>query len=405
MLVYRKIDCLVTNGNLLKNCVQPQEKELGIIRNAALVFSRSKGVVWVGKDSVLPAIFKKKKQIICKGHVAYPGFVDSHTHPVFDGNRAKEFALRTAGASYQEIAQAGGGILSTVSATRKASVKKLSQLVQTRLETAYDFGVRAMEGKSGYGLEKSAELRSLSALQSAEKSFKKIKVLRTCLAAHAVPPEYKNKKEKWVDVICKSILPGVRKRNLASFVDVFCDEGYFSISDTRKIFTTAKSLGFSLRLHGDELANTEAACLAVEMGAKSVDHLLKVSPAGIRALAQSDTIATLLPGTSLFLKEPPAPARELIDGGAAVALATDFNPGTCTTQNLPFIASLATLQLGMTVPEVIIGITWNGACALGIQDMYGALKVGYRGEPVFCKGDHPSAICYHLASGKLVRFS
>ena len=334
--------------------------------------------------------------------MGYPGFVDSHTHPAFAGNRAKEFSMRMEGATYQEIATAGGGILSTVRATRKATQAQLTELIVKRMKTALSFGVRLMEAKSGYGLTLKDETKSLVAILKAQKSVTQLNVISTCLAAHAVPPEFKGKRDLWVNTICEKILPAVKKNKLAPFVDVFCDEGYFTVTDTRKIFMCAKELGLQLRLHGDELANTGSAELGAEMGALSVDHLLKVSDKGIRALSNSDTIATLLPGTSLFLKEPAAPARKLIDAGVPVALASDFNPGSCTTQNLPFIANLAALHLGMSCAEIIAGLTWNGARALAQESNFGALLPGFRGEPVFCEGDHPAAVYYRLAPGGLV---
>lgn len=402
VIVYKNIDCLITNSGLIgSKGLRPNEDSLGIISKGAVVYSFKRGVLWAGKSSSLPKAHKGIKVVDCKGLVAYPGFVDSHTHPAFDGNRAKEFAMRMEGASYREIAAAGGGILSTVTNTRKALTSKLSTLITKRLERAHRFGVRLMEAKSGYGLEKHAEIRSLNAIEAASKKFRNIEVRSTCLAAHAIPVEYRENRDAWMDELCEDILPTIAKRSLADYVDVFCDEGFYTIEESRRIFTVAKELGFKLKMHGDELVNTGSAELAAEMGALSVDHLLKVSDAGIKALANSDTVATLLPGTALFLKEPPAPARKLIDSGACVALASDFNPGSCTTQNLPFIATLAALHLGMTCPEIIAGITYNGARAMGMANKYGALAVGFLGEPVFAEGDHPAAIYYRLAQGPL----
>ena len=398
--VYRSISCLVSNkGMPVRNGLRPSEKDLGIIKNAALVYSKKKGVLWLGKNASLPKTYSKLAHYNCKNFVAYPGFVDSHTHLIFDGNRAEEFSMRMEGKSYSEIAKAGGGILSTVKQTRKASSQRLYELGKKRIDEAYKFGVRLMEAKSGYGLSESSEIKILEVLKKLEKS--KIKIQSTCLAAHAVPPEYKGRKKKWIEKICKSILPKVKKRGLARYVDVFCDAGYFSIEDTKEIFNAAKKLNFSLKLHGDELENTGAAELAAQMNALSVDHLLKVSKKGVKALANSSTIATLLPGTSLFLKEEPAPARALIDAGVGVALATDFNPGSCTTQNLPLIATLASLHLKMTMPEIITAITWNGARAMGMEKSYGTLLPGYLGEVSFCEGEHPAAIYYRMAPKEL----
>lgn len=401
--LYKNIDCLITNKGLLATQGRrPQAKDLGIITKGAVAYSAKQGIVWVGKSRSIPRQMQKTaKHYNCKGLTAYPGFTDPHTHPVFSSNRAKEFSLRLSGATYQEIAAAGGGILSSIKGTRKASLDQLTDLVLQRLKIFHQFGVRQLEAKSGYGLSLAAEIKSLQAIHNASKKFKKIRVHSTCLAAHAIPPEYKTKREQYIRLICEKILPRVKKLQLATFVDVFCDIGFYTPQETRLIFQAAKKLGFALRLHGDELANTESACLAVEFQAHSVDHLLKISHTGVNALAKSNTVATLLPGTAFYLKEPYAPARKLIDSGAIVALASDFNPGSCTTQNLPFICNLAAIQMGMTAPEIVAAITYNASQALGNQESYGALLPGYKGEPVFCAGDDPAAIFYHLAPAKL----
>ena len=402
--VYRNISCLVSNAKLPStNGLFPKESHLGIIKDGALVYSKKEGVLWLGKDKNLPKAFSTKPYYNCKNFVAYPGFVDSHTHLIFAGNRAKEYAMRMEGKSYAEIAQSGGGILSTVKNTRKASKETLYALGEKRLKEAYNFGVRLLEAKSGYGLSEKSEIKILEVLKDLREKKKNIEVVSTCLAAHAIPSEYKRNRKAWIKKICTSILPKVKKNNLASFVDVFCDEGYFTIEETREIFSCAKKLNFHLKLHGDELKNTGASELAAEMKALSVDHVLKISKKGIRALSASSTVATLLPGTSLFLKENPAPARKLIDAGVAVALATDFNPGSCTTQNLPFIATLASLHLNMNIAEIIAAITWNGARALAREKNYGTLLPGYLGEPSFCEGDHPAALYYRMAPSSLGR--
>lgn len=400
--IYRRIECLVTNAGMLRtNGIHPQLEDLGIIRDAALVFSSVKGVVWVGRDKELPKNFHKGTSFDCRGLVGYPGLVDSHTHPAFGGDRAGEFARRLSGATYQEIAESGGGILSTVHASRSLAPAKMKQLVAERIARARAFGVRLMEAKSGYGLSRESELAALKAIRAGARAQKSVRILSTCMAAHAFPPEFRDDRDVWVEKICTEILPLVARQKLARFVDAFCDKGYFTNEQTEKVFAAAKKLDLRVRMHGDELADTGGAELAAKLGALSVDHLLKVSESGIKALARSGTIATLLPGTSLFLRATPAPARRLIDGGVAVALATDFNPGTCPTQNLPFIATLGAVQLGMTTAETIAAITWNGARALGMEKEYGALLPGYRGEPVFSQGDDPAAIYYWMAPDSL----
>ncbi len=402
-ILYRNISCLVTNAPMREtNGIRPKESHLGVITDGAVVWDTKNNVVlWAGATKSVPRKFRTRawRPVSARGFVAYPGLVDCHTHPVFDGDRSREFQLRMQGATYQEIALAGGGILNSMKATRAASKSRLSCLLQQRLKTAYSFGVRLMEAKSGYGLSLKDEVKSLEALRAV--SVKGIAVYPTCMAAHAIPPEFRGKSSDYVALICEKILPLVAKRKLARSVDVFCDSGYFSLSESRDILKAGLSLGLSARIHGEELSLTGAAELAAELGALSVDHLLKVSPNGIRALANSKTVGVLLPGTALYLREPPAPARALLDGGARVALASDFNPGSCPTQNLPLIGTLAALHMGMTTAEIIAGLTWNAAGALGLNECWGALSPGMRGGPVFCAGDHPSSLFYNMAPATL----
>jgi imidazolonepropionase len=400
--VFNKIACLVTNeGVVAKSGVRPEEKDLGLVHNAALVYSQAKGVLWSGPEKSLPKEFKAKqwKHFDCKGLTAYPGLVDAHTHPVFAGDRSREFELRMRGATYQEIAAAGGGIATTVKSTRAASTKELQDLLEARLEKAKGFGVRLLEAKSGYGLDIKTEMRSLEVIKKAK--TKGIEVVATCLAAHAIPPERKHEREAYIKEIAEVILPKVAKLKLAEYVDVFCDQGYFTVDEALFLVKAAYNLNLSARLHGEELAHTGIAAKAAELGVHSVDHLLKIDDAGIKALAKAGTVAVLLPGTSFYLRETPAPARKLIDAGVLVAVATDFNPGTCPTQNLPLIGSISAIALGMTTAEIIAALTWNGARSLRREKTYGALLPGFRGMPAFAEGDHPSALFYNLAPAAL----
>lgn len=403
-LVYRKIACLVTNeGVAAKGGVRPTQDDLGLIANAALAFDPSIGVLWVGPDKNLPKPFRAKawKHVDCRGLTAYPGLVDAHTHPVFAGDRALEFELRMQGAKYSEIAAAGGGILTTVKATRAASSAALYQLLEQRVRTAHGFGVRLLEAKSGYGLDHATEIRSLEVIRRANRAKLGVELVPTCMSAHALPPEKKDKREEFLREIEEKTLPFVAQKKLAEYVDVFCDEGFFSVDETLRILRVAHSLKLSTRVHGEELGLTGIAEKAAELGAHAVDHLLKVNDRGIAALARTGTVAVLLPGTALYLREPPAPARKLIDQGAVVAIATDFNPGTCPTQNLPFIGTLSAIHLSMTTAEIIAGLTWNAARSLRRESRYGTLLPGAAAAPVFAKGDHPSSLFYALAPAAL----
>jgi imidazolonepropionase len=423
-IVYRKISCLVTNEGVSRKAgVRPLETDLGLISDAALVFDPKVGVLWVGKDKELPKSFKAKawKHFDCNGLTAYPGLVDAHTHPVFAGDRSVEFELRMKGASYKEIAAAGGGILTSVKATRAASTPVLTKLLEQRTREAYGFGVRLMEAKSGYGLDFVSELRSLQVIKSVNAKAKKsqiknkgkarenlstvstapLQLIPTCMAAHAIPPELKEKRGDYLALVREKILPEVKKKKLAEYVDVFCDEGFFSVDESLELIHIAHKLGFRTRVHGEELGLTGIARKAAEAGVHSVDHLLKVDDAGIRALAKCGTVAVLLPGTALYLREPPAPARRLIDQGTVVALASDFNPGTSPTQNLPFIGTLAAITLGMSTAEIIAGLTWSAARSLRRETQFGTLMVGAKCGPVFAQGDHPSALFYRMAPSLL----
>lgn len=303
-----------------------------------------------------------------------PGLVDCHTHLVFAGDRSAEFARRCGGESYQKIASEGGGILTTVKATREATEAGLLRLAKARVRESLSYGVRTLELKSGYGLDEASELKQLVVARKLAKAFPEVGFQSTYLGAHAIPKG--RSRQEYVSEIVEKTLPHIASQGLADSVDVFVDEGYFEVSDARMILAEAKRLGLSVKLHADELGNTESAALACELGALSADHLLQISERGIQALAGSETTAVLLPGTAYYLRAAHAPARRLIDAGARVAIATDFNPGTCMTLNLPLVLNIAALYLGMSRAELLASVTYNAACALGLQERRGSLEPG-----------------------------
>ncbi len=360
-----------------------QEQDLGRIQDGAIVYSVRKigkneipsKILWVGPTSDLPKKWKKtKKTNLAHRAAIVPGFVDCHNHLIFAGDRSDEFAQRCAGVSYQEIAAKGGGIRATVSATRNANPAELEALASQRLEELYAYGVRTVEVKSGYGLSFEAEKKILEIIPRLQKKYPKMTLTATFLGAHAFPPD--ETRENYIHQILHTMLPEIARKKLADSCDVFVDEGYYTLAEGRRILTAARDLGLNIKIHADELANTESSALAAELGALSADHLLKISKEGIQKLAQSNTVAVLLPGTAFYLKAPYAPARELIDSGACVALATDFNPGTCMTLSLPVIMTLSALYLGMSRAEIFAAVTFNPAKALGLHKTKGTLEAG-----------------------------
>ncbi len=366
------------------------DDDLGRILDGALVLSvktvRGKvipqRIEWVGPTSQLPKRFSKIRATNLKGKRAIiPGLVDCHTHLVFAGDRSEDFAERCAGVSYQEIARKGGGIARTVRATQLASEAELLKSAELRAREMFAFGVRTLEIKSGYGLTLEDELKILRVAAQLKRKLPEMHIHSTFLGAHDFPPGIdracKESRKDSIRQIVDVMLPEVKRLGLADSCDVFVDDGYFTLREGQHILTRAKQLGFSLKLHADELSNTESTRLAVKMAALSADHLLQVSLSGIRALAKSrKTVAVLLPGTAFYLKADHAPARKLIQAGACVALATDFNPGSSMCASLPAIMTIAALYLQMTRAEIFAAVTYNGAKALGCEDRLGTLEVG-----------------------------
>lgn len=386
-------ELLTGEGVRRKDGRRIQEEDLGRIQDGAIAYSvktvpyfdfstGKKGmkvvsdkILWVGESNSLPEEYRAFPIFDLDGkNAVIPGLIDCHTHLVFSGNRAHEFAARCGGASYEEIAKAGGGIQTTVNATREASEEELFSLGRARIEEAHRFGIRTIEVKSGYGLTLESELKILRTIRRLQEATPEVTLIPTFLGAHDFPRELS--RENYINLLITEMLPAVASEKLAAACDVFIDVGYFKREEGRQILEKAKALGLSVKVHADELANTESAKLAVDLGALSADHLLKVSAEGIQALAASETTAVLLPGTAFYLKAPHAPARALLDTGARVAISTDFNPGTSMTLNLPAVMTISALYLGMTRSELFAAVTYNAARALGIHERKGSLEVG-----------------------------
>jgi imidazolonepropionase len=347
---------------------------LGVIRGGALAAGGGK-IVWVGKTGQIGKavrLLPGGRELDAHGRVVMPGFVDSHTHAIFAGSREQEFAQRTAGVSYQDIAAAGGGIPTTVQATREATTDELVALATRRLDLVLQHGTTTMEAKSGYGLTTADEVKILEAIRLLQDQHP-VEIHPTFFGAHEVPPEYRENADGYIDLVVGEMIPAVATKRLAEFCDVFCDQAAFSVEQSRRVLQAGLEHGLRPRLHADEFAASGGAELAAEVGALSADHLLRVRRDGIRALKAAGVTATLLQGTAFFLGLPYAPARAFLEAGLRVALATDFNPGSSYTPNMQLILTLACTQMRMTVEEAIEAATVGGAHALGLQAQVGAL--------------------------------
>jgi len=333
--------------------------------------------------------------IDAKGRAVLPGFVDSHTHFVFSGFRAEEFSWRLRGDSYMEIMNRCGGIVNTVQATRKATMEELVQSGINRLDSMLSFGVTTVEGKSGYGLDCDTEIKQLEVMAHLNK-IHYLDIAPTFLGAHAVPEAYKGKEDGFIEFMMSDVLPRVAERNLAEFCDIFCEKNVFSVEQSRHLLSKAKELGLKLKLHADEIVQTGGAELAAELEAISADHLLQASEEGIRQMAATGVVATLLPATAFSLKEPYARGRYMIDSNCAVALATDFNPGSCFTESIPLIFALATLYMDITTEEAITALTINAAAAIDRADTIGSLDVGKYGDLAVLEYPSYKFIPYHI---------
>jgi len=335
------------------------------------------------------------QRLDAKGGTLVPGFVDPHTHLPWAGSREEEFAQRLAGKTYMEIAAEGGGILSTVRATREASETDLIAGVLDRLDLMLAYGTTTAEAKSGYGLTLDDELKQLDAIRRASEEHP-VDLVPTLLAAHETPPEYRNDKERYLDIVCQEIIPATSEAGLARFCDVFCEKGVFSAEESHRVLTAGAQYGLAPRLHADEFVDSGGAELAAELNALSADHLTAVSPAGVEAMATAGVTAVLLPGTSFFLmKHKYAPARRLLEAGVPIALATDCNPGSSFTESVPMVFVLAVYELGLSIEEALTAATLNAACCLGLGRSIGSIEVGKQADLVVIAAPNLLHLAYH----------
>lgn len=371
--------------------------QLGVVEHAAIAIAGTNILAVGPRDAVHHAadITENTRIIEADNRVVMPGFVDPHTHPVFAGTRADEYALRVAGATYEEILARGGGILDTMRRTRAATADDLFQTARSHLDTMLRYGTTTVEAKSGYGLDTKSELKLLRVIRRLDAEHP-LDVVSTFMGAHVTPPEFHNRIDDYVKLIIEQMLPAVVDEGLADYCDVWCEETIFNESQSRHILEAAQAYGLRLRLHANQLTAAGGTQLGVEIGADSVDHLERLPAEEIPRLAQSSTIATLLPGVAFTLHEPYPEARALIDAGVAVALGTDFNPGSCFTESMPMVLALACNQLRMTPAEAITAATINAAWSLNRADRIGSLEAGKQADMLVIDAPDYRHLPYHF---------
>ena len=391
---------IIKNASELVTCRGKAPKKgsdmsnIGIIYNGSVVIEDGI-IVDVDEASNISSRYDESEYevIDASEKAVLPGFIDSHTHLIFGGYRADEFSWRLRGDTYMSIMERGGGITSSVRATRSTVLEEFVETGRKRLDKMMAFGVTTVEGKSGYGLDEETEIRQLEAMRILNESHP-VDIAATFLGPHSVLPEWKGKEDEFIDYMIE-VMKKVRERNLAEFADIFCEKNVFSIEQSRRFLKSAKEMGLKLKIHADEIVRLGGAELAAELGAVSADHLLQASDEGIRMMAEKDVVATLLPATAFCLKEDYARARDIIHSGCAVALATDFNPGSCFTNSIPLVIALAAIQMRMSVEEIITALTINAASALSRQDSIGSIEAGKKADIIILEFPSIHFLPYH----------
>lgn len=373
-------------------------KEMSILKRIdnAVIIVKDGIILYCGDPAEAPSVENNDFILIdAGGKVVLPGFIDSHTHLVFGGYRPDEFEWRLNGDSYMSIMERGGGIQSTVNATKECSEAELKEKAQWFINRMSEMGVTTVEAKTGYGLDMATELKMLDVIYAlSQKKDQKLRIISTFLGAHAVPKEYKGRTEEYIDLMIQEMLPAAKEK--ATFCDIFTEKNVFEIEDSRRFMQAAKDAGFKLKFHADEIVTLGGAELAAELGAISADHLLHVSDKGIEKMAESGTVATLLPLTAFALREPYALARKFIEAGCAVALATDLNPGSCFSGSIPLTIALACIYMKMSVEEVITALTLNGAAALDIASETGSIEEGKAADILILEFDNYKMLPYYI---------
>ena len=399
MLLIKNIGILQTpiGKNSLRGKAQAQNLKL---HNAAILIDEGK-IKAVCEGGALPDLSNVDCTVIdAQGCLVTPGLVDCHTHLVFGGWREGELPLKLAGASYLDILRAGGGILDTVRHTRAASEEELFEKSKAFLREMLSGGVTTVESKSGYGLNLEDELKQL-AINKRLDAETPMDVASTFLGAHAIPPEYAGKADEYITYLCEVVLPAVKRQNLAQFCDVFCEEEVFDVAQSKKMLVCAQQYGLKSKIHADEIAAIGGAELAGELHAISAEHLIATDEKGIESMAEGGVIATLLPATSFYLNKPYAQARKMIEGGIAVAIASDFNPGSCPSLNLQLAINLAYLKYRMQPEEILTAVTLNAACAIDRGSQIGSIEVGKQADLVLWDAPNFEMVCYRFGSNQV----
>lgn len=397
-LVIKNIDSLITLKGDNKPRIGKAQGEISLLENGVIAVDGEK-IIYVGKGELPSTIEVNKNTEIIDGtgKMVTPGLIDCHTHLVHGGSREHEFKLKLEGVDYLDILAAGGGIHSTVKATREASFDQLYKKAEKSLNTMLSFGVTTVEAKSGYGIgDFDTEIRQLEVAKKLNLD-NPVDIVSTFMGAHAVPKEYEGRSDEFVDVLINEMMPVVIEKDLAKFNDVFCEEGVFTIDQSRRILLGGKEQGLLPKMHADEIVSLGGAELAAEVGCISAEHLMAASDKGIKDMAKSGTIAVLLPGTSFNLQKGTiAPARKMIEAGVPVAISTDYNPGSCPSENLQFMMTLGSLTLKMTPAEVITAVTINAAAALGLEKEIGSLQEGKKSDITIFDTPNLEYMIYHF---------
>ncbi len=412
-IIIKNIDNLITLKGPNRARVKEEMRDIGLINNGVVAIKGDK-IIYIGKGELPLDIETHENTIIIdgEGKTVTPGLVDSHTHLIHGGSREHELSMKLKGAKYLDILEAGGGIHSTVNATREASFDQLYDKAKKSLDIMLGFGVTTVEAKSGYGLEDfNTEIKQMEVANKLNKEHH-VDVVSTFMGAHAIPPKYKDNPKDFIGIIINEMIPQVADKKLAKFCDVFCEKGVFSIEETREILEAGIKHGLLPKVHADEIEPLGGAELAAEVGCISADHLVAASVKGIKMMAEKGVIANLLPGTSFNLQSGKfAQAKKMIEEGVPVALSTDYNPGSCPTENMQLVMSFASIIMKLTPEEVITASTINGAASLKLEEEIGSLEVGKKADLVIFDAPNLDYIIYHfginhtdkvIKSGKLV---